>query len=109
MLSVPQRHSFATRDDFAAAVSTVFGDLWDEYELLIPLNVEPDWTTMGRGKTVFSVSLPITIARQGGDAHALSSLLKHMIEMKKSIIRIARVETAVIWTVWAETSNGRAN
>ena len=109
MLVIPQRQSFATRDDFAAAVSGVFGDLWDEYEVLIPLREAPEWTLIGRGKTVFNVSLPIAIARQGGDAHALSSLLKHMIEMKRSIVRISRIETASTWTVWAETDNGRTN
>lgn len=100
MLAVPERNTFLVRDDFVAAVTAAFGELWDMYEAEPVRSADPDWT---RGSHAYNVALPIAVARNEGDAHGMSSLLKHMIEKgHRSIERIARVERDGRWIVWVE-------
>lgn len=100
MLSLPQRRQFPTRDDFAAAVSATYADLFARYEAEPILVSKPDWAS-----NVYNVALPIDIAREGGAPHGISSIIKHAIEMGKSSIgRIAHVENNGMWTVFFEAS-----
>lgn len=101
MLDLPQRRSFASRDDFAAAVSATFHDLYARYEAEPVTHAKPDWAD---GIGGFSVSLPLKVAHEQGCApHGVSSIIKHAIEMKKStIVRIARVERDGFWIVYFE-------
>ncbi len=101
MLELPQRRQFATRDDFAAAVTATFFDLYARYDVEPVLHVAPDWAQPGG---CYNVQLPLSIALDEGAApHGISSLLKHAIEMKKSSIgRIARVERDGMWIVYIE-------
>ena len=100
MLELPQRRQFATRDDFAAAVSATFHDLYARYDVEPVLQAIPDWAQDGR---CHSVSLPMRVANDGGAPHGISSVIKHAIEMKKSaIVRIARVERDGFWMVFFE-------
>jgi hypothetical protein len=100
MLALPQRRQFATRDDFAAAVSASFEELFARYEAETVTHSNPDWAV---GSDCFNVSLPIAIASEGGAAYGVSSIIKHAIEMKKSAIgRLARVERGGQWIVFFE-------
>lgn len=101
MLELPQRRQFASRDDFAAAVSVCFQDLYARYEAEAVTHAKPDWADAIGG---FSVSLPLNVALDQGCApHGVSSIIKHAIEMKKStIVRIARVERDGMWVVYFE-------
>ena len=102
MLELPQRRQFATRDEFAAAVSVTFHDLYARYDVEPVLHVIPDWANE---PSCNSVSLPMDVANEGGAPHGISSVLKHAIEMKKSaIVRIARVERNGFWTVFFEAT-----
>lgn len=99
MIELPQRRAFATRDDFAAAVSAAFEQLWGEYLAEPVATFIPDWA-IGHAE---SVGMPLAIARDGGDAHGVSSIVKHAIERKwSSIGRIARVERDGVWRVFFE-------
>ena len=100
MLALPQRRMFGTRDDFAAAVSASFEELFARYEAEPVGYSSPDWAI---GTDAFNVALPFAIAAEGGAAYGVSSILKHAIEMHKtSIGRIARVERAGYWIVFFE-------
>ena len=99
MINLPQRRAFATRDDFAAAVTGAFEELWGEY-LAAPVSTFiPEWAV----SNCESVGMPLPVARDGGDAHGVSSIIKHAIERKWSAIdRIARVEHDGVWRVFFE-------
>jgi len=101
MLELPQRRSFATRDDFAAATIASFHDLYASYEAEPVSHTPPDWA---QDAGCYNVSLPLDLARNEGAApHGISSIIKHAIEMKKSSIgRIARVERDGMWIVFFE-------
>lgn len=100
MLELPQRRQFATRDDFAAAFSLSFEELWGRYHAEAVGHARPEWAD---NSDAFSLALPISIARQGGDAHGVAMILKHAFEMKKIAIgRIARVERDGQWMVFFE-------
>ncbi len=100
MLSLPQRRLFATRDDFAAAVSATFHDLYARYDVEQVSHAEPDWAG---SKDCYRVALPIAVAEEGGALHGVSSIIKHAIEMRKSVIgRIARIERDGFWIVFFE-------
>lgn len=103
MLRLPARRAFASRDDFAAAVTCSFDELRAMYDAEPVLLAAPDWTREGAGMWIFHVTLPIKYVREGGVAFGLSSLIKHMIERGKSIKRLAHVETSRDWSVWVET------
>lgn len=100
MLALPQRRQFSTRDDFAAAVSATFEELFERYEAEAVSHSNPEWAVSSDG---YSVALPIGIAMEGGAAYGISSIVKHAIEMKKSAIgRLARVERDGFWIVFFE-------
>lgn len=100
MLELPQRRQFATRDDFAAAVTASFHDLYQRYDVEAVQHAVPDWA---QAAGCFSVSLPIAIANEGGAAHGVSNIIKHALEMQRtSIGRLARVERDGFWTVYFE-------
>lgn len=100
MLALPQRRQFATRDDFAAAVSASFEELFSRYEAEPVTHSNPEWAV---GTDCFNVALPIEVAREGGAAYGVSSIIKQAIEMGKSSIgRIARVERDGFWIVFFE-------
>lgn len=99
MIELPQRRAFATREDFAAAVSAAFEELWGRYLTEQVSTFIPEWA-LGNCE---SVGMPLSIARDGGDAHGVSSIIKHAIERKWSAIdRIARVEHDGVWRVFFE-------
>lgn len=102
MLELPLRRAYSTRDGFAAAVSDKFAELVEIYEAEPILFVRPEWTRDNVGRRVFHATLPIDVAKQGGDMFGLASIIKRMIEWRKIIVRIARVETSVSWSVWVE-------
>ena len=100
MIDLPQRRRSPTRDDFAAAVTVAFEELWGLYQAEGVGIAAPDWAG---DSDAYSVSLPIDIARQGGDAHGVANIVKHAIEMDKtSIGRIARIERDRYWIVYFE-------
>ncbi len=100
MFSLPRRRQFATRDDFAAAVTATFHDLYARYDVEPVSHVAPDWA---QGDGCYNVALPISVANEGGAPHGVSNIIKHAIEMKKSsIMRIARVERDGFWIVYFE-------
>jgi hypothetical protein len=101
MLDLPQRRQFASRDEFAAAVSATFGDLYARYECEAVSHVAPDWAD---DAGCYNVKLPLKLALdEGAAAHGISSIVKHAIEMRKSQIgRIARVERDGFWIVYFE-------
>jgi hypothetical protein len=100
-LELPQRRQFATRDDFAAAVTASFADLYARYEGEPVSHLAPDWA---QEVGCYSIALPLTVALNDGAApHGISSFIKQAIEMKKSSIgRIARVERDGMWIVFFE-------
>lgn len=102
MLELPQRRQFPSREDFAAAVTACFDDLYTRYDVEPVLHVAPEWVnSLG----VHSVALPIAVAREGGAPHGISSIVKHAIEMNKSSIgRLARVERDGYWIVYFEAT-----
>src|SRR6185437_11825163 len=99
MVELPQRRSFATREDFAAAVAAAHAELWEQY-LSEPVNyITPDWVN----GNCHSVGLPLLVAMQGGAEHAVASIVKQAIEMRmQSIERIVRVERNGVWRVFFE-------
>lgn len=99
MVDLPQRRAFATREDFAAAVTAAHAELWEQY-LEAPVNyVIPDWVN----QSCHSVGLPLPIANQGGAEHGVASIIKSAIELKmQSIGRLVRVERDGIWRVFFE-------
>lgn len=100
MLELPQRRAFATRDEFAAAVTSAFQDLYARYDMEVVVHTAPGWVN---APGIHSVALPIAVAEEGGAPHGVSSIIKHAIEMKKSsIVRIARVERDGFWIVYFE-------
>jgi hypothetical protein len=100
MLSLPQRRQFGSRDDFAAAVSASFEELFERYEAEPVTHSNPEW---GVGSDVYNVALPMQVAMEGGAAYGVSSIIKHAVEMKKSTIgRLARVERDGFWIVFFE-------
>lgn len=100
MLDLPQRRKFATRDEFAAAVSVSFEELWQQY-LAEPIShVVPDWA---QARGIHSIALPLAVASEGGAEHGISNIVRHMIEMNKTAItRLARVEKNGSWFVFFE-------
>jgi len=100
MLELPQRRHFATRDEFAAAVSATFHDLYARYDVEPVHHAIPDWA---QAHGINSVALPLSVAEEGGAPHGISTVLKYAIEMKKTaIVRIARVERDDRWIVFFE-------
>lgn len=104
MLAIPQRSSFPRRESFVAAAANALGEMQLAYDQLPVLAEPPDWAAYGHGTKVFHIALPLEIAIfPQGAYHALNSLMVQMIERRKSIVRMARVERAGLWQVWVET------
>jgi hypothetical protein len=100
MIDLPQRRQFSSRDEFAAAVTASFHELFTHYDVEPVLHVAPEWVN---NTGVHSVALPIPVAREGGATFGISNIIKHSIEMKKSAIgRLARVERDGFWIVYFE-------
>src|SRR6185437_13664017 len=98
MIVLPQRRSFATKDDFAAAVTLAYEALWQRYLAEPVAQDNPAWHSE---TGVYSIGLPIVIAREGGAEHAVSNIVKHALDMDKHVInRIARVERNERWIVF---------
>lgn len=101
MIAVPQRRQSPTRDEFAAAVSATFEELFGLYEAEPISEHTPPRASLGR--SLHSVALPLEVAREGGAAHGIASIVKHAIEMKASEIgHITRVERDGLWIVYFE-------
>lgn len=99
MVDLPQRRAFATREDFAAAVSAVHAELWEQYQSEPVSSYVPDWVY----GNCHSVGLPLSIANEGGAEHGVASIVKQAIELKmQSIGRLVRVERDGIWRVFFE-------
>jgi len=102
VLEVPRREGLS-RATFVQRVMDSFSNLYEVYEGLPILSVAPDWAENGQGRHVFFVSLPINLARSGMDAHAISGMVKNLIERGKTKIRnLARVEHDNEWFFWVE-------
>lgn len=101
MLHLPQRRAFAIRDDFAAAVTDAFSELYARYQAEPVTDTTPDWAN---AIGAHSVSLPLKVVRENDvSPHAVASIVKHALEMGKStILRIARVERDGLWIVFFE-------
>jgi hypothetical protein len=101
MIKLPQRRNFSTKDDFAAAVTATYEELWGVY-LAVPVSdVIPDWAQqMG----ISSVALPLVLAKEeGAAAHGIASVVKNAISVGfGEIDRIARVEKDGKWWVFFE-------
>ena len=103
MIELPQRRRFSSRDEFAAAVSATFADLFAEYEATPVAGFVPDWA---QASGVYNVALPLEIVRgQGAAAHGVASIVKQMIEKGKTAIgRLARLERDGQWIVFFEAT-----
>lgn len=98
MLDLPRQSQFNRRDEFAAAVSAKYDALVEAYHAETVSPVIPDWAASCQ-----SVTLPLAVAREGGEAHALAAIVRHAIETGKTAIgRIARVEQGGNWSVFFE-------
>lgn len=106
LLDIPKRRQFPTRADVVLALEEVVAEFGQVYDSLPILDREPEWALRREnyGQTLFHVALPQSwLVHRAMVQAAKCSLISGMFERGKSIKRLARVERASWWMLWAET------